>query len=168
MLDDAKLKNIEIFKFLSPDESRRVLADVAEVSLKSGDTLFEAGSVGNEMYIIRSGRIKVYRVYDGDEITFAEFREGDAFGEMSLIDEYPRSASAAALEDCVLLSLSRPTFKNLLEKDSQTGVKLLMAIAEVFSKRMRKTDKLLEAYHLVNKALITNEEFRQLYTAVYS
>jgi CRP/FNR family cyclic AMP-dependent transcriptional regulator len=168
MLDDAKLKNIEIFKFLSPDESRRVLADAAEVPVKGGEILFEAGSVGNEMYIIRSGRIKVFRVYDGDEITFAEFGEGDAFGEMSLIDEYPRSASAAALEDCVLLSLSRPTFKKILQKDAQTGVKLLTAIAEVFSKRMRKTDKLLEAYHLVNKALITNEEFRQLYTAIYS
>jgi CRP/FNR family cyclic AMP-dependent transcriptional regulator len=168
MLDDAKLKNIEIFKFLSADESRRVLADVAEIPVKSGEILFEAGSIGNEMYIIRSGRIKVFRIYDGDEITFAEFAEGDAFGEMSLIDEYPRSASAAALEDCVLLLLSRATFKKILEKDSQTGVKLLMAIAEVFSKRMRKTDKLLEAYHLVNKALITNEEFRQLYTAIYS
>jgi CRP/FNR family cyclic AMP-dependent transcriptional regulator len=168
MLDDAKLKNIEIFKFLSADESRRVLADATEIPVKSGDILFEAGSVGNEMYIIRSGRIKVYRIYDGDEITFAEFAEGDAFGEMSLIDEYPRSASAAALEDCVLISLSRLAFKKIIEKDSKTGVKLLTAIAEVFSKRMRKTDKLLETYHLVNKALITNEEFRQLYTAIYS
>jgi CRP/FNR family transcriptional regulator len=138
------------------------------VPLKAGGILFEAGNVGNEMYIIDSGRIKVYRVSDDDEITFAEFGSGDAFGEMSLIDEYPRSASAAALEDCQLVSLARPAFTKILERDPGVGVKLLLAVAEVFSKRMRKTDKLLETYHLVNRALINNEQFRQLYTAIHS
>ena len=168
MLDEHKLRNIEIFKYISPEESRRILGDAAKVSLKTGDILFEAGSVGNEMYIIESGRIKVYRDSDDDVITFAEFGSGDAFGEMSLIDEYPRSASAAALEDCELLSLTRPDFTKILDRDPGVGVKLLLAVAEVFSKRMRKTDKLLETYHLVNRALINNEQFRQLYTAIHS
>jgi len=164
MPDDHKMKNIEIFKYLSPEESERVLNDVTEVRLGTGETVFEAGSAGNEMYIIKSGRIKVYRVFDDNEIAIA----GAEFGEMSLIDEYPRSASATALEDCILLALPRATFKQILERDPPVGVKLLLAVAEVFSKRMRKTDKLLETYHLVNKALITNEEFRQLYTAIHS
>lgn len=168
MRDDAITKNIEIFKYLSREESRRVLNEVTEVRFESGETVFEAGSAGNEMYIIKRGRIKVYRVFDDNEISFAEFTAGDAFGEMSLIDEYPRSASATALEDCVLLALPRATFKRIVEMDPPVGVKLLLAVAEVFSKRMRKTDKLLETYHLVNKALITNEEFRQLYTAIHS
>lgn len=168
MLDEHKLRNIEIFKYISPEESRRILDDAAKVSLKTGEILFEAGSIGNEMYIIESGRIKVYRDSDDDEITFAEFGSGDAFGEMSLIDEYPRSASAAALEDCALLSLTRSDFTKILDRDPGVGVKLLLAVAEVFSKRMRKTDKLLETYHLVNRALINNEQFRQLYTAIHS
>jgi CRP/FNR family cyclic AMP-dependent transcriptional regulator len=168
MEDNDKIKNIEIFKYLSPEDSQRVLSDTTEVRLKDGETVFEAGTAGNEMYIIKSGRVKVYRVFDDNEIAFAEFSAGDAFGEMSLIDEYPRSASATALEDCVLLSLPRGTFKKIVERDPALGVKLLLAVAEVFSKRMRKTDKLLETYHLVNKALITNEEFRQLYTAIHS
>ncbi len=168
MTVDDKIRNIEIFKYLTPDEAQRVLGDAAEVRLKEGETVFEAGSAGNEMYVIKSGRIKVYRVFDDNEITFAEFSAGDCFGEMSLIDEYPRSASATALEDCVLLSLPRTTFKQIVERDPPVGVKLLLAVAEVFSKRMCKTDKLLETYHLVNKALITNEEFRQLYTAIHS
>lgn len=168
MLDDHKLRNIEIFKYISADESRRILDDATRVALQTGGILFEAGSVGNEMYIIESGRIKVYRDSDDDEIAFAEFGSGDAFGEMSLIDEYPRSASAAALEDCELLSLTRSDFTKILERDPAVGVKLLLAIAEVFSKRMRKTDKLLETYHLVNRALINNEQFRELYTAIHS
>ncbi|UCH78579.1 MAG: cyclic nucleotide-binding domain-containing protein [Candidatus Coatesbacteria bacterium] len=168
MTSNRDLKNVEIFKYLAPEEAAAVLADAREVTLGQGEILFEAGSVGNELFIIKSGRIKVFRVFDGNEISFAEFGTGDAFGEMSLIDEYPRSASVAALEDCVLLSLDRPSFKNLLGKNPDVGVKLLLGLAEVFSKRMRKTDKLLETYHLVNKALITNEEFRQLYTAIHA
>ncbi len=168
MANEEKKKNIEIFKYLTPEESQQVLSDAAEMRLKSGEIVFEAGTAGNEMYIIKSGRVKVYRIFDDNEITFAEFGPGDAFGEMSLIDEYPRSASATALDDCVLLSLPRVTFKQIVEKYPPVGVKLLLAVAEVFSKRMRKTDKLLETYHLVNKALITNEEFRQLYTAIHS
>jgi CRP/FNR family cyclic AMP-dependent transcriptional regulator len=168
MSDDSLLQNIEIFKYLTPEESQRVLDDVTEIRLEIGETVFEAGSAGNEMYIIKEGRIKVHRIFDGNEIAFAEFGAGDAFGEMSLIDEYPRSASATALEDCVLLTLPRSTFKIIVERDPPVGVKLLLAIAEVFSKRMRRTDKLLETYHLVNKALITNEDFRQIYTAIHS
>jgi len=168
MLDDDKLRNIEIFKYISAEESRRILDGAARVSLETGDILFDAGSVGNEMYIIESGRIKIYRHSDEEEIPFAEFGSGDAFGEMSLIDEYPRSASAAALEDCELLSLTRADFTEILERDPTVGVKLLLAVAEVFSKRMRKTDKLLETYHLVNRALINNEQFRELYTAIHS
>ncbi|MGD8718434.1 MAG: cyclic nucleotide-binding domain-containing protein [Candidatus Zixiibacteriota bacterium] len=168
MLDDSKIKNVEIFKYISPEEGRRVLGDAEVVSLRENETLFDAGSVGNEMYIIETGKIKVFRISDNEEITFAEFGPGDAFGEMSLIDEYPRSASAVALEDCALLSLSRSAFTKILEESPGIGTKLLMAIAEVFSKRMRKTDKLLEAYHLVNRALISNEEFRQLYKAIHS
>lgn len=167
-MPEEEKKNIEIFKYLAGGESQQVLNSAVEVRLKSGETVFEAGSAGNEMYIIKSGRVKVYRVFDDNEITFAEFGPGDAFGEMTLIDEYPRSASATALDDCVLLSLTRAAFKQIVEEYPPLGVKLLLAVAEVFSKRMRKTDKLLETYHLVNKALITNEEFRQLYTAIHS
>ena len=78
MLDDTKLRNIEIFKYISPEESRRILDDAASVSLGAGDILFDAGSVGNEMYIIESGRIKIYRHTDDEEIPFAEFGAGDA------------------------------------------------------------------------------------------
>jgi len=168
MPDNPNLGSVEIFKYLEAAEAAAVLADAREHTLGRGEILFEAGSVGNELFIIKTGRIKVYRVFDGNEISFAEFGTGDAFGEMSLIDEYPRSASAAALEDCVLLSLDRTAFKDLLAKNPAVGVKLLLGLTEVFSKRMRKTDKLLETYHLVNKALITNEEFRQLYTAIHA
>ena len=168
MSAEEKLRHIEIFKYLTVEECDRVLADADERRFKRGDLIFAANTPGNEMFMIKQGRVKAFKFFEGNEIVFAEFGPGDVFGEMSLIDEYPRSAAAAAVEDCAVLALSRVAFKNIVERDTALGVKLLTAIAELFSKRMRKTDKQLETYHLVNKALITNEEFRQLYTAMHT
>ncbi len=159
---------IEIFKYLNTDEQHRVLNNAIERQLAKGDVVFAANTVGNELFIIAEGRIKIYKVFEGNEITFAEFGPGDVFGEMSLIDDYPRSASAAALTPAKLMALSRDEFRRLLDYDQPVAVKLLLALVEIFSKRMRKTDKLLETYHLVNKALINNDEFRKLYTAIHA
>jgi len=162
------LRNVEIFKYLTPEECDRVLRDAEERRYRRGDIIFTANMPGNEMFIIKAGRAKAFKVFEGNEIVFAEFGPGDVFGEMSLIDEYPRSASVAVTEDCITYALSRGAFRAIIDREAALGVKLLTAIAELFSKRMRKTDKQLETYHLVNKALITNEEFRQLYTAMHT
>ena len=162
------MENIEVFKYLTAGEREKVLANTVERVYRAGDVIFKANAVGNEMYFIETGRVKIFKVFEGHEITFAEFGPGDGFGEMSLIDDFPRSASAAAVTPCKLLSLSRAAFREMLNKEHEIGAKSLLALAEIFSKRMRKTDKLLETYHLVNKALITNEEFRKLYTAIHS
>lgn len=160
--------NVELFKYLTPDERRRVLTACTPKEYKAGDIIFEANTVGNEMYIIESGRIKIYKVFEGVELTFAELGEGEAFGEMSLIDEYPRSAAARAIQPASLLTFSRQSFDATVADNADLGVRLFRAVSEVFSKRMRKTDKLLETYYLVNKALISNEEFRQLYISIHT
>jgi len=162
------MDNIEIFKYLSPAERDRIIAAMTPRDYNGGDIIFAANTVGNEMFIIKEGRVKIFKVFEGNEITFAEFGPGDVFGEMSLIDDYPRSAAAAATTNATLLSLARDDFRRVLGAEPELSVKFLLAIAEIFSKRMRKTDKLLETYHLVNKALITNDEFRKLYTAIHA
>jgi CRP/FNR family cyclic AMP-dependent transcriptional regulator len=168
MCENIDLSAVEIFKYLDAGECNRILRDTSEKAFAAGQVIFEAGSIGNEMFIIKDGRVKIHRMFEGSEIIFAEFDAGAAFGEMSLIDEYPRSASAAAIGDCVLLSFSRQAFHKIIADESAIAAKLLLAIAEVFSKRMRQTDKMLETYYLVNKALISNEEFRQLYKAIHA
>lgn len=168
MVGPNVIRNVELFKYLTPEECDRVIKETEERRFRRGEVIFTANMPGNEMFIVKSGRVKAYKVFDNNEIVFAEFGPGDVFGEMSLIDEYPRSASVAATEDCVTYALNRGTFRAIIDNEPTLGVKLLFALAELFSKRMRKTDKQLETYHLVNKALTTNEEFRQLYMAIHS
>jgi CRP/FNR family transcriptional regulator len=162
------MDNIEIFKYLTAAQRDGILAQTNEVEYDAGTELFAANTLGNEMFLIKTGHVKIYKVFEGNEITFAELGPGDVFGEMSLLDDYPRSAAAATLTPATLYSLSRTAFRTFLDREPEIATKLLLAFAEVFSKRMRKTDKLLETYHLVNKALITNEEFRKLYTAIHA
>src|SRR5690606_19162905 len=91
------LKKTTIFKH-TPDKD---LTDVAhilkEVTLKSGEQLFAKGDIGDCMYIIEQGSI---RIHDGD-YTFTHLGEKEVFGELSLLDSEPRSASATCDEDCV-------------------------------------------------------------------
>ncbi|MCP4231384.1 MAG: cyclic nucleotide-binding domain-containing protein, partial [bacterium] len=137
-----------------------------KIELQPKEVLFEANTLGNEFFIIERGRIKIFKKVDDQNIVFAELGPGSCFGEMSLLDEYPRSASASAMEHCVLYSLSRDEFNSIVNTHDAVSSKLLLALVEIFTKRLRATDKHLETYHLVNKALITNEEFRELYKVI--
>lgn len=63
------------------------------------DVIFEEGSFGTEMYVIRGGRVRLFRTSEGEEIEMGILNEGQFFGEMALVDNAPRSAGAHALED---------------------------------------------------------------------
>ena len=66
---------------------------------RKSEVIFEEGSFGSEMYVLRSGRVRVYRTSAEGEIELGVFKPGEFFGEMALVDNAPRSASACALED---------------------------------------------------------------------
>jgi len=160
------LQHIKLFKYLDDSELNEVLKATTKVELQPNEVLFDANTLGNEFFIIERGRIKIFKKVDDQNIVFAELGPGSCFGEMSLLDEYPRSASASAMEHCILHPLKRNDCNSIVNKHDAASSKLLLALVEIFSKRLRATDKHLETYHLVNKALITNEEFRELYKVI--
>ena len=67
-----------------------------EKHLRSGEVLFKEGAQGDEMYLIRSGKIRIVKDLEGTQKTLAVIGEGEFFGEMALLDKRPRSASAIA------------------------------------------------------------------------
>jgi len=78
---------------------------------KKSEVIFEEGSFGSEMYVLRSGRVKVYRASAEGEIELCVLKPGEFFGEMALVDNAPRSASACALEDDTrLIALDKDKF----------------------------------------------------------
>lgn len=129
----ALLKKTDIFRH-TPD---LYLTDVAhilkEVILKEGEQLFAKGDVGDCMYIIEKGSI---RIHDGD-YTFAILDEKEVFGELSLMDSETRSASATCEQDCVLLKLEQVPFYDILSKDQE----VLKGLLKMLCRRIRVLDE---------------------------
>lgn len=101
--------------------------------MKYGEQLFNKGDVGECMYIIDSGTM---RIHDGDYI-FAILDENEVFGELSLLDSEPRSASATSESDCVLLKLEQQSFYEILSKDQE----VLKGILQMLCSRIRTLDE---------------------------
>jgi uncharacterized membrane protein len=117
------------------------LAKVVDVStLKVGQTLFEAGEPGESMFIVRSGSIELYiKDTAGQKIVLTVAEEGQLFGELSMLDSGPRTATAVALTDAELLVLDREDLLLLFQKRPDAALHMLAAMSGM----TRKADELL-------------------------
>lgn len=104
---------------------------------KNGDIIFEENSVGREMYIILTGKAEVIKDKGDVETTLATLEEGDFFGEMSLFDNNPRSATVKALGDVKLLEINQKNFLKKISRDPSLAFRML----EKMSQRIRITDE---------------------------
>jgi AAA family ATP:ADP antiporter len=123
------LKTVGIFAE-TPDD---ILAEIAtlleEVELRAGETIFEKGDLGDCMYIIAEGEV---RVHDGER-TLNHLAQGDVFGEMALLDPEPRVASVTAIEDTRLLRLDQEPFYELMND----RIEVVRGIIHVLSRHLR-------------------------------
>jgi uncharacterized membrane protein len=134
------LKGISVFELLHDDDLDE-LAKVVDVStLKVGQTLFEAGEPGESMFIVRSGSIELYiKDTAGQKIVLTVAEEGQLFGELSMLDSGPRTATAVALTDAELLVLDREDLLLLFQKRPDAALHMLAAMSGM----TRKADELL-------------------------
>ena len=134
------LKGIEMFELLT-DEDRRELASVVDVlPVPAGQTLFQAGEPGESLFIVRSGSIELsIKDTTGQKIVLMIAEERDLFGEISMLDAGPRSATAMALTDSELLVLDRDDLLLLFQKKPDAGLHMLAAMGRM----TRKADELL-------------------------
>ncbi|PIQ97946.1 MAG: hypothetical protein COV67_01525 [Nitrospinae bacterium CG11_big_fil_rev_8_21_14_0_20_56_8] len=115
-------------------------------TVKKGEMIFHQGNFSDCAYIIQSGKVEILEHNDdGSLSTLGILQENDIFGEMGLIDQMPRSASARALEDCEIFVLSREAFDNLARSNPET----LMPILKVLTFRLRETLELLKAGYML-------------------
>jgi CRP-like cAMP-binding protein len=106
--------------------------DKFTVEFAPNELIFCEFEPGNEFYIIQSGRIKIVKIVNNTEKTLDVLKPGDVFGEMAILEEEPRSASAIAVEHSRLLKFHRDNFDALIQGNPQMAYKLLV----IFSKRI--------------------------------
>ena len=85
---------------------------------------------GAELYIIQKGQVKITKIVDNNEVLLAVLKAGDMFGEMALLENKPRSASAIALEGCQLLAVNRQNFNQMVSTQPQLIARLTTTLAD--------------------------------------
>jgi len=120
----AKIKPYAQAIYLDGDENVFTRAYPADTMI------FSENMPGKEMYIIQKGAVKITKIVNDNEVLLAVLRQGDMFGEMSLIESKPRSASAIAFEDAVLLAVNRENFSRMVQTQPQIIARLTTTLAE--------------------------------------
>jgi diguanylate cyclase (GGDEF)-like protein len=140
------LKKADLFSRLNKKELAVIARYCDLVSFQAGQTLFEEGSRVEEMYVIKEGSVLIKKKTEGGEDRdLARFIQGEAFGEMDLLDTAPRSASAVAEGPAVLLAFpgGRLKFSEILEKHPDVFARVLPKLLEVIAGRIRAVDRLI-------------------------
>lgn len=147
------LKHIPLFRSFSAGNLKCMAEDFKVIDVKKGDDVVFRDDEGTDLYIVLKGKLKVRLIgLDGDEFILTSLKEGDFFGEMSLIDGKSRSADVAALEETTLGLLPREMFLCTMKENTAIALDLLNALV----KRLRKADDLIEslAFLDVNERLV--------------
>lgn len=131
------LKESPFFAALPLEELYHIALSVEEESVHEGTTVIEQGTLGDKMYIVVAGQLEVRRFGDsaGDEgLRVAELGDKQVVGEMSLLDDEPRSASVISLSECRLLSLQRGNLERILRRYSSIAFSMM----RILSRRLRQ------------------------------
>jgi len=107
----------------------------------TGDFVFREGELGTEMFIVQGGRVEVLKKLQGVEKQLAILEKGDFFGEMSLLEDLPRTASVRALEESKLIEINGATFDHMLRTKPEIAVRIMRKL----SRRLREADKMLQS-----------------------
>ena len=136
------LKEVPLFQNLSNKEFQKLIKIMYLRKYNKEEIVFKEKEPGAGMYVIISGQVKIlYKSILGKEEELTLLNKGDFFGELALLDEFPRSATAKAIEDTELLSFFRAELLGLIKKDSPLASKILFQLAKVIGLRLREANK---------------------------
>lgn len=143
----AFLKRVPLFSGLTDSQIERLAAGSVRRSFPKGRTIVAEGEPSQSLYVLLSGRAKVQRSdTEGKEVILSVLGPGECFGEMSLIDDAPRSASVITIESCDFMSLNKESFKSMLTSSPE----ICMRIMKFLVRRLREADKKIETLALLD------------------
>ena len=131
---------IEHLQVLTPTEQAALAERIELLPYKAGATIFNYGDPGHALYIVRSGEVEIFVKNDqGEKIVLEVAQPGDVFGEVSLLDDGPRTAWVSAVTDAEVLRLDREHFEDYVRAYTPAALNLLSVIA----RRLRKSDEMI-------------------------
>src|SRR5215218_5069096 len=134
------LSRVEILESLSEEDLRGLLRRSMETNLEPGGNFFAPEDTSERLFILKKGRVRIFREAGGRELTLAEIEPGTIFGEMALTAQRLRGSYAQAMEPSVLISMSRAHLEHIIEENPQVGTRLVHLLSE----RLRSYEERLE------------------------
>jgi hypothetical protein len=146
------LAKVNLFSGLQPSHLRRIAGLGLEEVHPYNGLIFSEGSQGDKVYLILSGAVRISRNVPGmGEEALAVLRPGTYFGEMALIDDFPRSADARAHEECRLFVIRKEDLADLLFVDRDLAYDLLWSFVRTLSGRLRETNDKMTFLAVTNR-----------------
>ena len=140
-----------LFKHLGFDETILLSELCVKEKVKKGEKIIEEGALGQGLYLVENGSVKVCKEENGKIEEIAKLGRGELFGEMSLIEDQLTSASVEAATNVGLIVIKREDFEELINKNSEIAFKVYKAFCLTLSDRLRKTSE--ELIHLKTKSI---------------
>ena len=138
------LRGVRLFAGLEDAQLESLLRYLEPVQIPQFSHLVRQGEHGDAMFLILEGELRALSIVEGKEMTLATMLAGDCFGEISLLDQGPRSADVIANRDTKLMRLSSAAFEKLVREAPALAVPLLLALSRAVVERVRRSTKRYE------------------------
>jgi CRP-like cAMP-binding protein len=138
------LKTVPFFDQLSNRQLKGVSDIIFERTYDVDELIFEEGQPGAALFLILDGKVAVEVLRETSKTRLAVLQKGAFFGEMALLDETPRSATARALERTRALALYRNDLNGLVQRDPKTACQIYRSLAGMIAERLRLTNELVQ------------------------
>jgi len=136
------LKKVNLFETLFENELKKIEKVCRNETFPATTVIFKEGDPGDRCYVLMNGEVRISKFIPNiGEEALAMLKPGDYFGEMALIDNFPRSAHAIANTDAEVLAINKTELDKILIMDHELGYKILWAFTKTLSKRLRETNE---------------------------
>src|SRR5215218_7676538 len=128
------LSKVDIFESLSKEEIRQILDDLlkrnAEIELSAGEVFYTPQEPDGKMFVLKRGRVRIYKMEGGREFTLEVVDAGTVFGEVAFTPHALRDAYAEAMEPSILLAMERADVERLIQQKPQVGLRMISLLSE--------------------------------------
>lgn len=141
------LGKVSIFNSLKKEDLELLANATHEVTYKKGEVIISREEIGSTFFIVKSGKVKVTaEALGGREIVLSTLHPLAFFGEMSILDGEPRSATITALEETTLITMERDVFRRILHSYPEITIKILTILCQ----RLRRADELIQSLRFLS------------------
>jgi len=141
-MDLDLLRDSVVFSELEEVDLKILLPLFKKKEIPAGKTVFIENMPGESLYLVESGEIDISKMLsEGDEQLLVSLGTGEVFGELAILDETPRSATARVSRDAVLWRLERPDFEQLCRDHPVSGLRFVRNLVALFCQRIRENNR---------------------------